>query len=76
MHTSISHLHDGSLARRVSGTETLSSFRRLAGRVADAWRHHREELELENLPFDLRKDIGFPATDEASDIASITRKTR
>ncbi|MBB3975183.1 hypothetical protein GGQ64_000359 [Rhizobium azooxidifex] len=73
MHTSIPHLHGGSSARRVSGGETRSPFRRFAGRLADAWRHHRDEIELENLPFDLRKDIGFPANDE---IATLTRKTR
>lgn len=75
MQMSISHLHGGSHAGRVPGGQTLSSFRRFAGRLADAWRHHRDELELENLPFDVRKDIGFPATGEA-DIASVTRKTR
>ncbi len=75
MQVSISHHHSGLHAGRVPGAETLSSFRRFAGRLADAWRHHRDELELENLPFDVRKDIGFPATDVA-DIASVTRKTR
>ena len=75
MQSSTLHLHGSPFARRVSGGQTLSSFRRFAGRLADAWRHHREELELENLSFELRKDIGFPATDEA-DVASVTRKTR
>lgn len=38
-----------------------SSLHRLTGRISMAWRLHRIERELESLPFDLRKDIGFPA---------------
>jgi hypothetical protein len=32
-------------------------------RLADARRRRREQRALENLPFDLRKDLGWPAGD-------------
>ncbi|MBD9372676.1 hypothetical protein IB238_08575 [Rhizobium sp. ARZ01] len=54
-----------------------SSLRGLADRVARAWRHHRDEMELESLPFDVRKDIGFPSTDEDAELTSnASKKTR
>lgn len=28
------------------------------------WRRHRQQRALETIPFELRKDIGWPATDE------------
>lgn len=70
------HLHGGSVGPSLPASGYTASLRRFAGRLADAWRHHREELELESLPYDLRKDIGFPSTDEGADLTSISRKTR
>ena len=52
-----------------------SSLRGFAGRLVRAWRHHRDEVELENLPFDVRKDIGFPSTDEEAELTSNIGKT-
>ena len=53
----------------------LSSIGRIATQYAAARARHRSERILLSLPAELRKDIGFPATDVA-DIASVTRKTR
>lgn len=39
------------------------SLRQIAGGIVAAWRRHRAEQELEGLPFDLMKDIGYPAVD-------------
>nr|CAD6413289.1 hypothetical protein REQ54_01130 [Rhizobium sp. Q54] len=39
---------------------------RLASRVQAEWRHRRTERLLESLPSELRKDIGWPATDGAA----------
>ena len=39
-------------------------FRGIAGRVASAWQRHRIERELESMPFDLHKDIGFRSWDK------------
>ncbi|CAD7023027.1 hypothetical protein REJC140_00069 [Pseudorhizobium endolithicum] len=36
---------------------------RLASRVQTEWRHRQTERLLESLPSDIRKDIGWPATD-------------
>ena len=63
--TSLSYIHSGHHFRNSSAT---SSWRGLAGRIASAWRHHRDELELESLPFDIRKDIGFPSADEEAEM--------
>ncbi|SOC42930.1 hypothetical protein SAMN05892877_110216 [Rhizobium subbaraonis] len=69
-----SHLHHGSIG---SGTYRYSaSVRSFAGRLVQAWRHHRAEAELESLPFDVRKDIGFPSTEQGSDLNALPRKTR
>jgi hypothetical protein len=38
----------------------LSSY---AHRIADHWRQWKAERELESMPFDIRKDIGWPSTD-------------
>ena len=40
-----------------------SSLRRIVGGIIAAWRRHRAEQELEGLPFELLKDIGYPAVD-------------
>ncbi len=41
----------------------LSALAHVAERAVVAWRLHRAEQELESLPFDVMKDIGFPAVD-------------
>ncbi|WP_439627685.1 hypothetical protein [Shinella sp.] len=33
--------------------------RHIAERIVSAWQRHRAERELESMPYDLRKDIGF-----------------
>src|SRR5262245_16012979 len=74
--TSFSHLYSGSGGRLVQSRGYTSSLRNIAGRLASAWRHHRDELEMENLPFDLRKDIGFPSVDDNGELTSIVRKVQ
>lgn len=57
-------------ARRASGAQVSGSLvhllRTVPGRLVSAWRRHRVERELESLPFDLRKDIGFRAWDKTT----------
>ncbi len=45
----------------------LGRVARLTRRLQDAWKRHRTERALEGMPFDLRKDIGWPATDIDAD---------
>lgn len=56
--------------RRASGVQVSGSLvhllRTVTGRLASAWQRHRVERELESLPFDLRKDIGFRAWDKTT----------
>lgn len=72
MHSITSHAAGGSCSRLVSDGYS-SPLRRLASRLASAWRHHRAELELEGLPFDLRKDIGYPSADEDMELTGNSR---
>lgn len=50
-------------ARRASSTHasgSLSHFvRDISERISSAWQRYRVERELEGMPYDLRKDIGF-----------------
>ncbi|MBN9031295.1 MAG: hypothetical protein BGO05_19090 [Rhizobiales bacterium 63-7] len=41
----------------------LGRVARLTRRLQDAWTRNRTERALEGLPFDMRKDIGWPASD-------------
>ena len=43
----------------------FDTVRRSAGAIVAAWRRHQAEQELEGLPFDLLKDIGYPSADVA-----------
>ncbi|MGJ7040072.1 hypothetical protein J2Y63_003335 [Shinella sp. BE166] len=49
--------------RRASGAHHAGSLsytlRHIAERIVSAWERHRAERELESMPYDLRKDIGF-----------------
>lgn len=74
--SSLSYIHSASGGHRFHDIDATSLWRGLAGRIVAAWRHHRDELELESLPFDIRKDIGFPSTDEEAELASHVDKTR
>jgi hypothetical protein len=67
-----SHFHFA-VGRPLANGGYSTSLRRFAGRLANAWRHHRDELELESLPFDLRKDIGYPSADEDAELTGNTR---
>ncbi len=53
-------------ATAVSGQATrtvVSALGRLFTRLGDARRRRLEQRALESLPFDLRKDLGWPAGD-------------
>ena len=56
--------------RRASGAQVSGTLvhllRTVPGRLILAWRRHRVERELESLPFDLRKDIGFRGWDKTA----------
>lgn len=52
----------GARRSRHAGSLPLT-LRGLSGRIASAWRNYRAERELENLPLDLRKDIGYRSAD-------------
>lgn len=41
----------------------LGRVARLTRRLQDAWTRSRTERALEGLPFDMRKDIGWPTSD-------------
>lgn len=41
----------------------LGRVARITRRLQDAWTRNRTERALEGLPFDMRKDIGWPASD-------------
>lgn len=72
--TSLSYIHSASGGHHFRDSRAISSWLGLAGRIVGAWRHHRDELELESLPFDIRKDIGFPSADEDAEATSHVSK--
>lgn len=74
--TSLSYTHSASGGRHFRSSSASSTWRGLASRLANAWRHHRDELELESLPFDIRKDIGFPSADEETEMTSHAGKSQ
>ena len=53
------------LSTRDSGS-LIRLLRDVAERVVSAWQRHRTERELESMPYDLRKDIGFRAADRTT----------
>lgn len=56
--------------RRAAGTRDTGGFSHLfresVGRIVSAWQRHRIERELEGMPYDLRKDIGYRSTDKST----------
>ncbi|GEM_PF-3461907 len=53
--------------RRAAGAGTLSHLvRELSERIVYAWQRYRVERELESMPFDLRKDIGFRSSNKTT----------
>lgn len=52
------------------GGKSLSSFGRYsslgsyANKLVRAWRRWQTERQIESMPFDIRKDIGWPSADE------------
>lgn len=74
--SSLTHFH-GAPGHLLPSGGYSSSLRGFADRLARAWRHHRDEMELESLPFDVRKDIGFPSADENAELTpNVGKKTR
>ena len=56
--------------RRAVGTPDVGSLshllRDVSERIASAWQRYRVERELESMPFDLRKDIGFRSSNKTT----------
>ena len=50
-------------SRPASGTRVLAQFSAYAQRLSDRWQQWRMEREIEAMPFDMRKDFGWPAAD-------------
>ena len=54
--------------RRAAGTPDAGRLtylvRHTSERIASAWQRYRVERELESMPFDLRKDIGFRSSNK------------
>lgn len=57
-------------ARRAASTRNSGSLshlvRGVSARIAAAWQRYRVERELESMPFDLRKDIGFRSSNKTT----------
>lgn len=49
---------------KTPGSPHFSSF---VTKIVDRWQHWRSEREIESLSLDMRKDLGWPAADDASD---------
>ena len=56
--------------RRAAGTRDAGSLSHLvqtvSERITSAWQRYRTERELESMPFDLRKDIGFRSSNKTT----------
>nr|WP_298103406.1 hypothetical protein [uncultured Shinella sp.] len=56
--------------RRAAGTPDVGSLshilRAVSERIVSAWQRYRVERELESMPFDLRKDIGFRSSNKTT----------
>lgn len=55
-----------------SGWQFRNQIFRLAAQLQAHWQHHRTEKMLEALPAEIRKDIGWPSSDE-TDAAARSR---
>ncbi|WFU10929.1 hypothetical protein QA646_08850 [Rhizobium sp. CB3090] len=60
--TTITYRQSGRMRSPLPSTGT---FVQLITRIADRWQRWRSERELESLSDDMRKDLGWPAIDEA-----------
>ncbi|MBB5573525.1 MULTISPECIES: hypothetical protein [Rhizobium] len=60
--TTITYRHSD---RTRSPLPSAGTFVQLITRITDRWQQWRSERELESLPDDMRKDLGWPAVDEA-----------
>ena len=56
--------------RHAAGTPGVGSLshllRLISERIVSAWQRYRVERELESMPFDLRKDIGFRSSNKTT----------
>ncbi len=46
-----------------SGGSVFAQFSAQTRRLADWWQRRQNIREIESMPFDMRKDFGWPATD-------------
>ena len=50
--------------KSLSSYRTHSSFGSYAEKLVRAWRRWQTERQIESMPLDIRKDIGWPSADE------------
>ncbi|GAA3112437.1 hypothetical protein GCM10010520_65850 [Rhizobium viscosum] len=50
--------------KSVSSHSSHSSIGSYADKLVRAWRRWQTERQIESMPFDIRKDIGWPSADE------------
>ncbi|MGO4438172.1 hypothetical protein [Rhizobium sp. RAF56] len=62
--TTITYRHTGERHGAIaSGSRVLGQVSSYAHRLADHWRQWRMERAIEAMPFDMRKDFGWPSAD-------------
>lgn len=62
--TTITYRHTGARHGAIaSGTRVFEQVSSYAHRVANHWRQWRMERAIEAMPYDMRKDFGWPAAD-------------
>jgi len=62
--TTITYRHTGGRHGAIaSGTGVFGQVSTYARRIANQWRRWRMERAIEAMPFDMRKDFGWPSAD-------------
>jgi hypothetical protein len=61
--TTIIYRNGGRSQSLHSGNGIFAQISAYADRLAGKWEQWRNEREIESMPFDMRKDFGWPATD-------------
>lgn len=51
-----------------TGSKHTSAFSGVIGFVSARWREHRLMRQIESVPYDVMKDVGFPAAERADEI--------
>jgi hypothetical protein len=62
--TTLTLRNSGHLPARASSATHVSKLSTFAERVIESWNRRKTERMLEGLPVDIRKDIGWPTSDQ------------